>query len=105
VSGGAFFILVILLVFLGWLAIARPTRRRQAGHQAMIDNLAIGDEVITAGGFYVTVLEIAEDEVTVELSPGAQARLAKRAIAAVFPQGEDDLEVAPAAEPTGETPR
>ena len=53
----------------------------------MIDNIAIGDEVLTAGGFFATVLEVADDEVTVELSPGAQARLSKRAIAAVFAPG------------------
>ena len=41
----------------------------------MIDNLAIGDEILTAGGIYATVLEVAEDEVTVEIAPGAQARL------------------------------
>ena len=55
----------------------------------MIDNIEIGDEVLTAGGFFATVLEVADDEVTVELSPGAQARLSKRAIAAVFaPEAE-----------------
>jgi preprotein translocase subunit YajC len=56
----------------------------------MIDNIEVGDEVLTAGGFFATVLEVADDEVTVELSPGAQARLSKRAIAAVFTPAEDD---------------
>ena len=100
-SGGALFILVLLLGFLVWLGVARPTRRRQAGHQAMVDALQPGDEVITAGGFFCTVLEIAEDEVVVELSPGSQARLAKRAIGGVFPQEEHSAVVG---EPTGETP-
>ena len=68
----------------------------------MIDNIAIGDEVLTAGGFFATVLEVADDEVTVELSPGAQARLSKRAIAAVF--APETRVGAAAAEPTGQTP-
>ena len=98
---GAFFILIVLILFLVWLAIARPNRRRRASQEAMIDNIAIGDEVLTAGGFFATVLEVAEDEVTVELSPGAQARLSKRAIAAVFgPEAEE----AAVGEPTGQTP-
>jgi preprotein translocase subunit YajC len=67
----------------------------------MIDNIEIGDEVLTAGGFFATVLEVAEDEVTVELSPGAQARLSKRAIAAVFTPVEDDPVMA---EPTEQKP-
>ena len=98
---GAFFILIVLILFLVWLGIARPTRRRQASQQAMIDNIAVGDEVLTAGGFFATVLEVAEDEVTVELSPGAQARLSKRAIAAVFTEAEDDPVMA---QPTEQTP-
>ena len=91
----------MLILFLVWLGIARPNRRRQASQQAMIDNIAVGDEVLTAGGFFATVLEIAEDEVTVELSPGAQARLSKRAIAAVFTETEDDPVMA---QPTEQTP-
>ena len=98
---GAFFILVVLILFLVWLGIARPNRRRQASQQSMIDNIAIGDEVLTAGGFFATVLEVADDEVTVELSPGAQARLSKRAIAAVFAPEEDDPVMA---EPAEENP-
>jgi preprotein translocase subunit YajC len=100
-----FFVLIILVLFVLWLVLVRPTRRRRLAQEAMIDHIQIGDEVITAGGFYATVLEIADDEVTVELSPGAQARLSKRAIAAVFPQGEEEEHETAVAEPTGQTPR
>jgi preprotein translocase subunit YajC len=67
--------------------------------ESMIEHLRIGDEVLTAGGFFATVVRIDEDEVTVELSPGNEARLAKRAIAAVMPD-EDVTE----AEETDEAP-
>jgi preprotein translocase subunit YajC len=113
VSGGIF-ILVILVLFLIWLMLVRPQRRRQLNQQAMIDNLRVGDEVLTAGGFFGTVVGIEEDEVTVELSPGNEARLAKRAIAAVMPDEEATAEEeaeplaereAEASEPVGEKPR
>jgi preprotein translocase subunit YajC len=84
-SGGAIFILVILVLFLLWLMVVRPQRRRQLSQQSMIDHLRIGDEVLTAGGLFATVVRIDEDEVTVELSPGTEARVAKRAIAVVMP--------------------
>lgn len=99
-----FIVLIILVVFLFWLMLVRPQRRRDQAQQAMIESIEIGDEVITAGGFYATVLEIADDEVTVELSPGAQARLSKRAIAAVFGPEEAAPEQDAVAEPTGQTP-
>jgi preprotein translocase subunit YajC len=85
-----FFVLIILVLFLLWLMLVRPQRRRQQAQQAMIDHLRVGDEVLTAGGFFATVRHIDEDEVTVELGPGTEARVAKRAIAAVLPAEEDD---------------
>jgi preprotein translocase subunit YajC len=88
-SGGAIFVLVLLVLFLIWLMIVRPQRRRQMHQESMIEHLRVGDEVLTAGGFFATVVRIDEDEVTVELSPGNEARLAKRAIAAVMPDEDE----------------
>ena len=99
-----FFILIILVLFLVWLFMIRPQRRRHHAHEVMVEELRIGDEVLTAGGFFATVRAISEDEVTVELSPGNEARLSKRAIAAVLPP-EDSVEPEAVEEPTGETRR
>jgi preprotein translocase subunit YajC len=105
-----FFVLILLVLFLLWLILVRPQSRRRQAQQAMIDHLRVGDEVLTAGGLFATVRAIDEDEVTVELSPGTEARLAKRAIAAVIPleeggseDDEDSLTEAP--EPTGQARR
>jgi preprotein translocase subunit YajC len=106
-SSGGIFILVILVLFLIWLMLVRPQRRRQLNRQAMVDHLRIGDEVLTAGGIFATVVRIDDDEVTVELSPGTEARLDKRAIAAVLPDDDeaDEADVgAEAPEPVGEKP-
>ena len=101
-----FFILIILVLFLVWLFLVRPQRRRQMAHHNMIEELRIGDEVLTAGGFFATVRAITEDEVTVELSPGNEARLSKRAIAAVLPPEDEEAEQsAPVQEPTEEARR
>jgi preprotein translocase subunit YajC len=108
---GGYFILIILVLFVLWLVLVRPQRRRQKAREAMIDEIQVGDEVITAGGFYATVLEVADDELTVELSPGAQARLDKRAIAAVFrhepeePANLNAKEEPAVGEPTGQSRR
>ena len=99
---GGFFILIVLVLFVIWLFMVRPQRRRQQMQQAMIDELRVGDEVLTAGGFFATVRGIDEDEVTVELGPGTEARLSKRAIAAVLPP-EDEVPAAP--EPVEEARR
>jgi preprotein translocase subunit YajC len=96
---GSFFVLLLLGLFVVWLLMVRPQRRRRQAQEAMIDNLRPGDEVITAGGLFAHVIRIIEDEVTVELSPGVEARLAKRAIAAVVPNEVPDDDSADAEEP------
>ncbi len=108
---GGFFVLIILVLFLLWLMLVRPQRRRRQKQEAMIDHLRIGDEVLTAGGLFATVRRIDEDEVTVELGPGTEARVAKRAIAAVIPPEEDEADLAESPadavepEPTGQARR
>jgi preprotein translocase subunit YajC len=94
-----FYVLILLVLFLVWLFMVRPQRRRRQAQEAMIDGLKPGDEVLTAGGLFAHVVEVFEDEVTVELSPGVEARLAKRAIAAVIPEDEPAEEQA-VSEPT-----
>ena len=54
------------------------------------------------------ILQVARNEVTVELSPGSEARLSKRAIAVVMPDEDEAEPVEPeteASEPVGENRR
>jgi preprotein translocase subunit YajC len=96
---GGFFVLILLVLFLVWLFMVRPQRRRRQVQEAMIENLRPGDEVLTAGGLFAHVVRVLDDEVTVELSPGVEARLAKRAIAAVV-SSEDAGDSEATSEPT-----
>lgn len=95
-----FFVLILLVLFVVWLLMVRPQRRRRQAQEAMIDSLQPGDEVLTAGGLFAHVVRVFEDEVTVELSPGVEARIAKRAVAAVIPREENADEQA-VSEPSG----
>src|SRR4029078_2643870 len=92
---GGIFILVLLVLFLVWLMLVRPQRRRQRNQELMIDHPRVRGEVHTAGGFFAIVVRIDDDEVTVELSPGSEARLSKRAIAVVMPDEDEAHAVAP----------
>jgi preprotein translocase subunit YajC len=79
-------ILIVLLV-LFWFVWVVPQRRRQRRQVEdllrLIELLQPGDEIITAGGIHGTVREVDEDELSVEISPGVEVRLDRRAVAAV----------------------
>jgi len=87
-----FLIIIVLLFGVLWLVFIRPQKRRQLQQREMLDNLSDGDEILTAGGLYATVRSVDGDDVHVEISPGTEVRLAKRAVAAVIPPASEDGE-------------
>ena len=79
-------VLIVLLVLL-WFVWVMPQRRRQRQQVEdllqLIELLEPGDEIITAGGFHGTVRGVFGDELMVEIAPGVEVRLDRRAVAAV----------------------
>jgi preprotein translocase subunit YajC len=103
--GGYIFILILLLMM--WFLLIRPQRRRQLDQQRMIESLAVGKEIVTAGGLYGTVTRVEADEVRLEIADGLEVRVAKRAVAAIVSeeeQEEEPDELEEAEEPEEESP-
>jgi preprotein translocase subunit YajC len=89
--GGYILILVFLAIL--WFLIIRPQRRRQVQAQQLLSSLAVGKEIVTAGGLYGTVKALDEDEARVEIADGVEVRIAKRAIAGVLSEDEEPEEL------------
>lgn len=78
--------MVIVLYFaviaaLFFILIVRPQRRQAAARRALIEALTVGDDVITAGGIYGTIVGIEGDVLTVQVAPGVELEVAREAIA------------------------
>jgi preprotein translocase subunit YajC len=86
------FLFILLLLAAFWLLLIRPAQRRQKQQQALLSQVEVGDEIVTAGGLYGTVKEVHEDEVRLEIAPGLEVRLARRAIAGVMSDEEEEEE-------------
>ena len=71
-----------VMIVLFWLLLIQPQRRRRAVQQQLLMDLHPGDEVLTVGGLFGTVREVADNEVVLEIAPETQVRLAKSAITA-----------------------
>jgi preprotein translocase subunit YajC len=83
-------IFLVALVALLWFVLIRPQRQRQATHRALLQELAVDDEVVTAGGIFGRVRSVADDHVMLEIAPGTQVRVAKEAITGVIRQDEQE---------------
>jgi preprotein translocase subunit YajC len=108
-GGGSFtpLLLIVLLFGVMYFMMIRPQQKRRREAQQMQSALGAGDEVVTIGGLHATVVEVADDIVTVEISPGVHARFARPAIARVTKQTPADESVVDdepvAADPVTET--
>lgn len=70
-SGSLTPFLVLILIFAGaYLLFIRPRNKRARAQQASLRQVGIGDEVMSAGGIFGTVVSVSPDSVGVEVSPG-----------------------------------
>ena len=77
--------LVLMFVVLYFIMI-RPQMKRQKEHKAMIEALAKGDEVVTAGGLLGKVSKLGESYVSIEAGNG-ELMVQRTAIVQVLPKG------------------
>jgi preprotein translocase subunit YajC len=98
-------IVIVAMFVLRWLLFIRPQRQRVQAQQQLVSGIEVGDEILTVGGIYGTVLELRDDdELVLEIAPGTRVRAARRAVAAVMPDEDEHraLEEAPETEPNEE---
>ena len=81
------FIPLILMFVVLYFIMIRPQMKRQKETKAMLDALAAGDEVITAGGILGKVTAVKDQYVTLELVPGTEVQMQKNAVTSVLPKG------------------
>ncbi|MBE2261450.1 MAG: preprotein translocase subunit YajC [Burkholderiaceae bacterium] len=78
--------LVLMFVVLYFVMI-RPQMKKQKEHRAMIEALAKGDEVVTAGGMLGKVTRLSEGYISVEVSSGVEVQMQRSAVVQVLPKG------------------
>ena len=78
--------LVLMFVVLYFVMI-RPQMKKQKEHRAMIDALAKGDEVVTAGGVLGKVTKLGDSFVSVEIANGVEMQIQRQAVVQVLPKG------------------
>jgi preprotein translocase subunit YajC len=77
-------ILPWLLIFgIFYILMIRPQQRRAKEHQAAINAVKKGDDVITGGGIRGRVTKVSDDEAEVEIAQGVKIRVIKSTISTV----------------------
>ena len=77
--------LFAIMYFMMW----RPQKKEQKRLQAMLNDMEVGDSIVTTGGFYGVVIDMTEEDVIVEFGNNKNCRIPmrKQAIAEVEKAG------------------
>lgn len=67
----------------------RPQKKEQKRLQAMLNDMEVGDSIVTTGGFYGVIIDMTEEDVIVEFGNNKNCRIPmrKQAIAEVEKAG------------------
>ena len=92
-SAIASFIPLILIFAIMYFLLIRPQQKKLKEHQAMVEALRRGDQVVTQGGIIGKVTKVKEGgEVELEIASGVKVRVVKSTIAQVLSKTEPAVE-------------
>ena len=88
-QGGGIESMVLIVVMFGvlYFLMIRPQMKRAKEHKAMIEALAKGDEVESAGGILGRITKLNDNYVSLEVAQGVEVQLSRAAIGKVLPKG------------------
>jgi len=74
-------LLLIFAVF--YFLLVRPQQKRAKEHKELVEGLKKNDRVITSGGIYGRVIEVAEQSVVLEVAPNVNMRVERMQVGAL----------------------
>ena len=82
---GSLIFSVVLMIVIFYFFLVIPQKKEQQIIQAMLNDMSVGDVVVTTSGFYGVLIDITEEDVIVEFGSNKNCRIPmkKSAIAQV----------------------
>ena len=69
---------LVVMVAIMYFLMIRPQKKEQNRISAMLNDMAVGDSVVTTSGFYGVILDITDDDVIVEFGNNKNCRIPMR---------------------------
>lgn len=71
---------LVLIVFVFWFLVVRPSRNQQKKLAKTQASIAVGSHVMLGSGIYGTVTALGDDTVQIDLAPGTEIKVARQAV-------------------------
>jgi len=78
---------IVLMFVVLYFIMIRPQMKRQKEHKSMVEALAKGDEVVTAGGVLGRVSKMGESYLHIEVANGVELQVQRSSVVQVLPKG------------------
>lgn len=88
-QGGGFQLVIMVAIFFAimYFMIIRPQSKKAKEHNALLDALSKGDEIVTNGGILGKIAKLGDNFVELKVSDTSTIKIQRHAIAAVMPKG------------------
>ena len=90
-SQGFLTILMWVVIFgVLWFFLIRPQRKQQKDHEEMIDNLEVGDRVVTIGGIRGKIVNIKENNIRLRIASNVDIDLVKNSVGRIDEENQPE---------------
>ena len=79
---------IVVMIAIFYFLLYRPQKKQQNRRRAMLDNLKKGDQVITIGGIYGTIVEIGYTSLKLKIADGVVIEVVRSSVNANVTQQE-----------------
>ena len=87
-ADGSFSIIMMVGIFvLFYFMLIRPQNKRAKEHKNLINQIKVGDEIITSGGILAKVTNVTEQYLKVNITDGVDVNIQRAAVSTVLPKG------------------
>jgi preprotein translocase subunit YajC len=70
-----------------YFVMIRPQMKKQKEHRLMVEALAKGDEIVSAGGMLGKVSKLGDSYLGLEIANGVEVQIQRSAVVQVLPKG------------------
>ena len=91
-SNVTFLISLVLMVAIFYFLLIRPQQRRVRQQRQLVESLRVGDEVITIGGLFGTILDMDDETITLDPGSGMRLKYLRQAVARKFVEENEEEE-------------
>lgn len=90
-SIGSMIVMFAVFIAIFYFLLIRPQQKKAKDQRELMNNLSVGDEVITAGGIVGRILKLRDNFIVLSIAKDSELTLQKSSVGSILPKGTLDF--------------